>query len=83
MRASKMPVSVASFSAPAKVSAWHVKPSFAIVATKDGILSTDLQRFMAKRAGSTVTEIASSHVAFISHPKETAEVIEAAAKVGE
>ena len=83
MRASQMPVSVASFSAPAKVSAWHAKPSFAIVATKDGILSTELQRFMAKRAGSTVTEIASSHVAFISHPKETATVIETAAKAGE
>lgn len=82
MRASQMPVSVASFSAPAKVSAWHAKPSFAIVATKDGILSTALQRFMAKRAGSTVTEIASSHVAFISHAKETAKVIEAAAKAG-
>ena len=83
MRASQMPVSVASFSAPAKVAAWHVKPSFAIVTTKDGVLSTDLQRFMAKRAGSKVTEIASSHVAFISHPEETAKVIEAAAKAGE
>ena len=83
MRASQMPASVASFSAPAKVAAWHAKPSFAIVATKDGILSTDLQRFMAKRAGSTVTEVASSHVAFISHSEETAKVIEAAAKAGE
>ena len=83
MQASQMPVSVASFSTPAKVAAWHVKPSFAIVATKDGTLSTDLERFMAKRAGSTVTEIASSHVAFISHPEEPAKVIEAAAKVGE
>ena len=83
MRASQMPVSVASFSAPAKVAAWHGKPSFAIVATQDGILSTDLQRFMAKRAGSTVTELPSSHVAFISHPDETAKVVEAAAKAGE
>lgn len=83
MRASQMPVSVASFTTPAKVSAWHVKPSFAIVATKDGILSTDLQRSMAKHAGSTVTEIASSHVPFISHPDEVAKVIETAAKAGE
>lgn len=82
MRDSQMPVSLASFTTPAKVSAWHTKPSFAIVATKDGILSTDLERFMAKRANSKVTEIASSHVAFISHAKETAKVIEAAADAG-
>ena len=79
MRDSQMPVSVASFEAPAKAAAWSSKPSFAIVATKDNILSTDLQRFMAKRAGSTVTEIASSHVPFITHPAEVAAVIEQAA----
>ena len=82
MQASQMRVSIGSFSAPAKVAAWHVKPSFATVATKNGISSTDLERFMVKRAGSTVTEIASSHVVFISHPEKTANVIEAAAKVG-
>lgn len=80
MRASQMPVSVASFQAPAKAAAWKTKPSFAIVATKDNILSTELQRFMAKRAGSTVTEIASSHVPFITHPDEVAAVIERAAE---
>lgn len=83
MRASQMPVSVASFNTAAKVSAWHAKPSFAIVATKDGILSTELQRSMAKHAGSAVFEIASSHVPFISHPDEVAKVIETAAKAGE
>jgi hypothetical protein len=51
-RASQIPVSAASFGAPAKNAAWHNKPSYAIVATTDGILSTELQRFMAKRAGS-------------------------------
>ena len=80
MRDAQMPVSAASFGAPATAAAWHDKPSFAIVATKDGILSTDLQRFMAKRAGSTVVELPSSHVAFVSLPEETAKVIEQAAE---
>jgi hypothetical protein len=34
---------------------------------------------MAKRAGSKVTEVNSSHVAFLSHPEEIAKVIEQAA----
>lgn len=37
---------------------------------------------MAKRANSTVTEIAWSHVPFISRPEKTAKVIETAAKAG-
>jgi hypothetical protein len=35
---------------------------------------------MYKRAGAKVTELHSSHVVFISHPKDVADVIEAAAK---
>ena len=38
---------------------------------------------MAERAGSAVTEIASSHVASIAHPEETARVIEAAVEAGD
>jgi hypothetical protein len=34
----------------------------------------------AKRAGAKMTEIVSSHVAFLSHPTEVVKVIEAAAK---
>jgi hypothetical protein len=39
-----------------------------------------LERFCAKRAGAKTTEIASSHVSFLSHPREVAKVIENAAK---
>jgi hypothetical protein len=49
------------------------------VATEDHELSPDKERFMAKRAGATVTEIKGSHVVFISQPKAVSAVIEAAA----
>lgn len=58
--------------------AWKTKPSYGIVATQDRTISPDLERFMYKRAGSTVTEIASSHMVIMSHPEEVAEVIMAA-----
>ena len=45
-----------------------------------GWIKPDLERWMYERAGSTVSEVASSHVAYISHPAEVAAVIERAAR---
>ena len=39
----------------------------------------DQERMMAKRAKAKTVEVKSSHVAYISHPKETAKLIEEAA----
>jgi pimeloyl-ACP methyl ester carboxylesterase len=79
MAISQMPVALKAFTADIKSPAWKVKPSYAIVATQDRALNPDLERFMSKRAGSKVTELKSSHVAFLSHPREVANVIEQAA----
>jgi len=59
--------------------AWRSKPNWYIVATKDHTVQPDLERFLAKRMGATTTEVASSHVAMLSHPKTVLEVIRAAA----
>ena len=80
MSLSQVGLSVKAAGAPAGVPAWKTKPSFAIVATNDRAINPDLERSMYKRAGSTVTELASSHVAYISHPAEVAAVIERAAQ---
>jgi len=60
--------------------AWRSKPSWSIVATEDRSINPELERTMAKRAGSVVTEIKSSHAVFASQPKKVADVIEKAAK---
>ncbi|MBN3879964.1 MAG: alpha/beta hydrolase [Nostoc sp. JL23] len=44
----------------------------------DRAINPELQRFMAKRINAKTTEVNSSHVPFISHPKEVTKVIEAA-----
>jgi pimeloyl-ACP methyl ester carboxylesterase len=59
--------------------AWKTKPSWGIVATEDRAINPELERFMYKRAGATVTEIKASHAVYISRPKEVAAVIEKAA----
>lgn len=60
--------------------AWRSKPNWYIVATKDHTVQPDLERFLAKRMRATTTEVASSHVAMLSHPRIVLEVIRAAAQ---
>jgi pimeloyl-ACP methyl ester carboxylesterase len=73
------PVSGSVFTAVVPGAAWKTIPSWYIVASEDQAINPELERFYAKRIGATTTEIKSSHVPFLSHPKEVAKVIEAAA----
>ena len=59
--------------------AWKSKPSWYIVAKNDRTVHPELQRFVAKRMGATVTEVESSHVPMLSNPKIVIDVIRAAA----
>ena len=79
MAKSQVPMSLKSATGPATAPAWKVKPSYAIVATKDRSINPDLERFMYKRSGSITTEIVSSHAVYMSQPRAVAAVIEQAA----
>lgn len=79
MAASQVMPSVHAFTDTVSQAAWKTKPSWALVATSDRTVNPDLERFMSKRAGSKTIEVASSHVAFLSHPAEVARLIEQAA----
>jgi len=77
---SQVPTTTAKLGAQNWSAAWRQKPSYAIVATEDRFLSPDLQRWMARRAGSTVSEIKGSHLLYISQPEAVAQVILDAAR---
>lgn len=68
-----------SFTHAITTPAWKSKPSWYMVATADRSINPDQERTMAKRANAKTIEVNSSHVAYISHPKETAKLIEQAA----
>ncbi len=70
----------ASGGAPVTVAAWHQKKSWALVASRDHNINPDLERSMAKRAGSETIEIPGSHAVYLSKPKVVARFIEQAAK---
>src|SRR4029077_2224744 len=59
--------------------AWKHKPSWYMVASADRSINPDQERMMAKRANAKTVEVKASHVAYVSHPKETAKLIEEAA----
>jgi pimeloyl-ACP methyl ester carboxylesterase len=59
--------------------AWKTKPSWYAVSKNDRTTSPDLERFLAKRMNATTIELNSSHVSLISHPRQIANLILAAA----
>ena len=77
--ATQKPVHNSVFGATIDSPAWKTIPSWYLVSRNDHALNPDLERFYAKRMGATTSEINASHVAFISHPKVVARLIEQAA----
>jgi pimeloyl-ACP methyl ester carboxylesterase len=59
--------------------AWKSLPSWFLIADGDQTIPPEAQRQFAARMGATTTEIASNHVAMVSHPDEAVAVIETAA----
>jgi hypothetical protein len=51
------------------------------VSDNDHCIDPELEAWMAERARAETIHLASSHVAFLSHPEAVAELIERAAQV--
>jgi len=77
---SQVPWGVDALSGTISAPAWKTKPSWYLVATDDKMIPPAAQRFMSKRAGSTVVEVAGSHAIYVSQPKAVAALIEKAAR---
>src|SRR5467141_520223 len=79
MAISQVPISTDSFTHKVTSPAWKTKPTWYMVATADRSINPEQERMMAKRAHAKTVEVNASHVAYMSHPKETAKLIEEAA----
>jgi len=79
MAIAQVPISTDAFTHKASNPAWKNKPTWYMVAGSDRSINPIQERMMAKRANATTVEVNSSHVAYMSHPKETAKLIEDAA----
>jgi pimeloyl-ACP methyl ester carboxylesterase len=79
LRDSQVPLNMSIFDTKVTEAAWHNKKSWAVIATEDDAIDPRLLRQMAKRIGAVTQEVPGSHVAFLTHPKEVADVIDRAA----
>src|SRR5437870_5302141 len=80
MADSQVPWGVEALSGKISEPAWKTKPSWYLIVTDDKMIPPDAQRFMSRRAGSTVAEVKGSHAIYVSQPKAVAALVAQAAK---
>lgn len=76
--ADQRPITFAANTTPMGAPAWKSLPSWTVIGTEDKVIPPATQRSMAERAGSTITEVAASHVSMVSHPQAAIDAILAA-----
>src|ERR1700737_4044143 len=79
MAISQVPISTDPFTHKVAHPGWKTKPTWYMVATADRPINPNQDRMMPKRSKAKPVEVDASHVAYMSHPKETAKLIEEAA----
>ena len=76
------PTAASIFAGRTSVAAWRSKPSWYAVSKDDQTINPDLERFLARRMNATTVELDAGHLSLVSHPKEVANLILAAAGLG-
>ncbi len=80
--AEQQPAAATLFSGRTTVAAWRSKPSWYAVSKQDLTIAPDLERFLASRMKATTVEVNAGHLSLVSHSKEIADLILAAAGRG-
>jgi pimeloyl-ACP methyl ester carboxylesterase len=73
------PTAATLFGGRTTVAAWRSKPSWYAVSKLDQTINPDLERFLAERMGAATVELDAGHLSLVSHPREIADLILAAA----
>lgn len=79
MYASSGYIPAEAFETPVTEAAWKTRPTFGVSSNEDKSINPVITLAGYKRSNSIITQIEGSHVVFMSHPKEVAAVIMAAA----
>jgi pimeloyl-ACP methyl ester carboxylesterase len=80
MFAVQQPLHTSTFGDVMGVPAWKSLPTWFLVAEGDQAIPPDAERQFAARMGATTVEVATNHVAMVSHPEDVVNLIEAAVK---
>ena len=79
MYAVQQPLPLTTFDDVMGTPAWKSLPSWFLVAKNDEVIPPDAERQFAQRMGADTIELDSGHVAMVSHPEETVNLIKTAA----
>ncbi len=80
LAAVQKPLAARAFADVVTHAAWHDKPSFYLVTTRDQALAPDVQRRIAAPLNAVVQDLPSSHLSMVSHPDRVAAFIDQAAR---
>ena len=80
MWAVQQPLSASALQEVMGVPAWKSLPSWFLVAAGDQAIPPQAERQFAARMGATTVEVASNHVAMVSHPQDALALIQTAAQ---
>ncbi len=80
MFAVQQPLAASALAEVMGVPAWKSLRTWFLVAQGDQAIPPDAERLFAKRMGATMIEVASNHVAMVSHPDEAVALIKQAAE---
>lgn len=75
MAATQRPVATAALEEKAEAAAWKTIPSWALIATADKNIPPAAERWMARRAGSRITETHASHAVAVARPAVVTDMI--------
>jgi pimeloyl-ACP methyl ester carboxylesterase len=79
LHAVQEPTAASLFGERTTAAAWRAKPSWYAVSKLDQTISPDLERFLAQRMKATTVELEAGHLSLVSHPREIAGLVLAAA----
>jgi pimeloyl-ACP methyl ester carboxylesterase len=75
----QQPTAASLFGERTTAAAWHAKPSWYAVSKLDQTINPELERFLAKRMNATTVELEAGHLSLVSHGRQIADLILAAA----
>ncbi|HTZ86312.1 MAG TPA: alpha/beta hydrolase [Solirubrobacteraceae bacterium] len=75
----QQPLAMSTFDDVVGVPTWKSQPTWFLVATNDEAIPPDAERQFAQRMGAETIEVASGHLAMVTHPDEVVKLIEQAA----
>ena len=78
--ATQRPIAFSAGSQPSGPAAYETIPSWYLLGLQDRIITPTAQRFMAERAGASITEVKAGHLSLISRPGAVTKLIEKAAR---